>query len=103
MPHHGFGTGFIVFAILRGVIELGLLILVIVLCVWAVRRFTRGRGFVLSQLDPAERLLRRRYAAGELGREEFLARLADLRGESGVPPGPPREPTQPQSGAPPQS
>jgi uncharacterized membrane protein len=43
----------------------------------------------VHNLDPAERLLRRRYAAGELGRDEFLARMADLRGEGAPPSGPP--------------
>jgi uncharacterized membrane protein len=89
MSHYGLGSGLFVFAILRAVIELGLLVLIIVLCVWAVRRFTGGRRALLNHLDPAERLLRRRYAAGEIGRDEFLARMADLRGESGPPPQPP--------------
>lgn len=102
--HHGFGAGFFVFAILRAVIELGLLILIVVLCVWAVRRFSSGRRLLLHQLDPAERLLRRRYAAGEVSREEYLGRMADLRGETAPPPAPsPQESRGQQTGSSPES
>lgn len=102
MSRYGFGPGFLVFEIIRTVIGLGLLILIIVLCVWAVRRLARGRRPLLNNLDPAERLLRRRFAAGEIGRDEFLGRMADLRGESGQSPTQPPQAHPPQAGSPPE-
>jgi putative membrane protein len=84
--HHGAGLGlFIAAGIVHGLIALALLVLVVLLIIWAVRQLSGGSGF---HLDPAEQDLRRRYAAGEVEREEYLTRLADLRGRSAPPPSP---------------
>lgn len=49
-------------------------------------------------VPPAEQILAERYARGEIGEEEYLSRLATLRGGAGVPPGPPPSPPPPSPG-----
>lgn len=83
------GAGFVIFEILRALIALGVLALIVVLCVWAARRISRGPRWLVHRLDPAELLLLRRYAAGEIGRDEYLARMMDLRGGGEPSPEPP--------------
>ena len=57
---------------------LALLILIVLAIIWLIRNLTKGGS---RQTDSAEEKLRHRYAAGELGQDEFRQRIADLRGE----------------------
>ena len=50
---------------------------VLVLLVWAVAR--AAGGFSPQGEDSPETILKRRYARGELDREEYQRRLEDLR------------------------
>jgi putative membrane protein len=52
-------------------------ILILVLLVWVLARVANGSGRV-SEETP-EQLLKRRYAKGEIEREEYQRRLEDLR------------------------
>ena len=61
--------------LLWGLIGLVLLVLGVMTAVWLGRRLFSGQ----SQSD-AEDVLRRRYAAGEVDREEFLRAQQDLAG-----------------------
>jgi putative membrane protein len=63
--------------VLWGVFALALLVLVILGIVWLVRSLTDRSP---RSIAPAEDELRRRYATGELSRDEFLRRMADIRG-----------------------
>jgi len=56
-------------------------ILVIAAIVWALARGVGGRAGRTStgQEESAEAILKRRYARGEMSREEYEQRLADLR------------------------
>jgi putative membrane protein len=45
--------------------------------IWLLAKGVAGRA--ASQVDPPEVILKRRYARGELSREEYEQRLADLR------------------------
>ncbi len=63
--------------ILWGLLGLALLALVVLGIVWFVRSLPGSSRSVPE--DPAEQELRRRYAAGELTREEYHRRLDDLR------------------------
>jgi len=92
---HGFGFGgccglggFGAFGslgwILNLVITLGVIIGIIVLVIWAVRRLTSGQGQTLNSFGPerpstAQEILQTRYARGEITREEYRQMLADLR------------------------
>ncbi|GGM51282.1 hypothetical protein GCM10012275_22780 [Longimycelium tulufanense] len=61
---------------LWGLLGLVLLVLAVVAIFWLVRSMIQpGR----PGTDPAEEELRRRYALGEIGREEYLERMTDLR------------------------
>jgi len=70
--------------ILNLVITLGVIIGIIVLVIWAVRRLTSGQGQTLNSFGPerpstAQEILQTRYARGEITREEYRQMLADLR------------------------
>jgi putative membrane protein len=77
MMHPGFGI-FATAAILHGLLALALLVLLVTLIIWLIRHMASGSGHG----DPAEQELRKRYANGEVGRDEYLTRIADLRGHS---------------------
>lgn len=71
------GGGFGTFGIL-------LWLALLALAAWVVTRLTRDRrdGETLrEQRDPAEEILRQRYARGEIQVEEYQRSLATLRGE----------------------
>ena len=53
-------------------------ILVIVALIWLVVGATRGRGGDSGPEESALEILRRRYARGEIDREEFEQRKKDL-------------------------
>jgi putative membrane protein len=50
-------------------------LLIVILLVWVVVRFASGP----STQDTPEQILKRRYARGEIEREEYERRLNDLR------------------------
>jgi putative membrane protein len=55
----------------------------IALVVWLLSRFASGRqGEDKAASTPLE-ILGERYARGEIGREEYLSRRADLKGDDG--------------------
>lgn len=67
--------------ILWGLLGLALLALIVLGIAWLVRSLSgspSGPGRPTAE-DPAEQELRRRYATGELTREEYHQRLGDLR------------------------
>lgn len=52
---------------------------VLILLVWMIAARTSGGFSVRSAEDTAEQILKRRYAKGEIDREEYERRLADIR------------------------
>jgi len=55
-------------------------IVIIAACIYFVTRFAQGFGpREGSPNDTAEKLLKERYARGEISREEYEEKLADLR------------------------
>jgi putative membrane protein len=68
--------------ILNLVITLGVIIGIIVLVIWAVRRITSGNAGSItnfsSQAQTAREIVQNRYARGELTREEYQQMLTDL-------------------------
>lgn len=65
---------------LWGLIGLAVLVLAVLGIVWLVRNPTIARRDD-ERSDPAEQELRRRYAAGQIDREEYQQRLTDLRAD----------------------
>ncbi|MGK9464913.1 SHOCT domain-containing protein (plasmid) [Streptomyces sp. G6] len=65
--------------ILWGLLAFVLLVLVVIGATWLVRSLT-GQSRPRRQVAPErpEEILRRRYAAGEIGEEEYLRRLSGL-------------------------
>lgn len=64
--------------LLWGLLSLALLVLAVLGIVWLVRNLSSApRGG--DGADPAEQELRRRYAAGQIDREEYQQRLGDLQ------------------------
>ncbi len=86
---HGFGIGGfgafgLIGMLLNLVITVGLIAGLVLLVVWAVRRFapTAQTGWPLAgephvELSPRD-VLQRRYARGEITREQYQQMLADL-------------------------
>ncbi|SFQ69592.1 putative membrane protein [Amycolatopsis arida] len=64
--------------LLWGLVGLAVLTLAVLGIVWLVRSLTNRPAAPLE--DPARAELRRRYAAGQLDRDEYLRRLDDLGG-----------------------
>ncbi len=54
-------------------------IVVIVAVVWALARGISGRTQMGERQDSPEQILKRRYASGEIDKEEYERRLSDLR------------------------
>lgn len=54
-------------------------IFIIALIIWVVVRPGPGRGDYRPPEDSPEQILKRRYARGEIDKEEFDRRLADIR------------------------
>ncbi len=74
---HGMGGGMGAWILLWSLIGLALLVLIILAIIWMVRHlFVRPAH---ERQDSAEAELRRRYAAGEIDRDEYLRRRTDLR------------------------
>jgi putative membrane protein len=102
-PYHpfAFGWGAWVLGILVTIAFWGLLITAVV---WLIRSIRRpgprmpyagqvGPGWPGGhQVPSAEQILAERYARGDIGEEEYRARLTTLRGGPGAPAGPPGPP-----------
>lgn len=80
----GFGGLGILGWILNMVITIGVIVGIVLLVIWAVRRLSassQGQGFT-SYRTPGEQtpreILQARYARGEITREEYHQALADL-------------------------
>lgn len=79
----GFGAFGSIGWILNLVITLGVIIGIIVLVIWAVRRLTSTQGSTLNSFNPqgqstAREILQTRYARGEISREEYQQMLTDV-------------------------
>jgi putative membrane protein len=78
MPWGGFGGGFGGLGMLVMLVFWGLIIVGIVLVVrWLVEQGSRGGG-TGPEGESALDILKKRYARGEIGREEFEAKKRDL-------------------------
>lgn len=65
--------------LLWGLFALALLVLVVLAILWLARSLLAGPGDGRRNRDGTEEILRRRYAAGEITREEYLRLREDLR------------------------
>ncbi len=74
------GMGMGLLAVLWGVVGLAVLALLVLAIMWLARSLMSQGQLTRQREDPAETELRRRYAAGEVDREEYQRRLGDLRG-----------------------
>jgi putative membrane protein len=84
MGGYGFGGFGLIGMILNLVITMGLIVGIVLLVVWLVRRVgSQGGGFSTSQqpgqaaIAPRE-ILQARYARGEIKRDEYQQMLSDL-------------------------
>lgn len=73
--------------LLWALVGLAVLVLAVLGAIWLVRRLGPGRGAETlgspgrsEEAPSAQELLRRRYAAGEIDREEYLRMQRDLTG-----------------------
>ena len=80
----GFGGFGIAGALLNLVITVGLIVGLVLLVVWAMRRFAPNGNvdqFISSPAQPDQsprEILKQRYARGEIDREQYQQILADL-------------------------
>ncbi len=80
----GFGTFGLIGMILNLIITIGLIVGIVLLVVWAVRRLSSEgqRGYGRTQLTEAQtspkEILQLRYAHGEITREQYQQMLSDL-------------------------
>ena len=63
--------------LLWALVGLALLVLTVLAAIWLARRLSPGRT---DEAPGADEVLRRRYAAGEIDREEYLRMQRDLSG-----------------------
>jgi putative membrane protein len=70
--------GMVLWMLLCGVVGIAILLLAVISVIWLVRR-TANNDYAQPRAEPAEEILRRRYAAGEIDEEEYLRRLSGLR------------------------
>lgn len=76
---NGFG-GFGLFGVLGLIFNLAIIIGIVILIVWAVKRFTGGTSNLnqLSGSQSPREILQARYARGELTRDQYQQILQDL-------------------------
>jgi putative membrane protein len=77
----GMGMGMTLWMLLWGLVGVALLVLIVVGIVWLIRRLTDGAsGGSAREVPPtpARQELDRRYAAGEIGREEYRRLRAEI-------------------------
>jgi len=72
---HDFGVFGILAMVFRGLIGIAILIGVVLLIIWAIRRLSAPAASVAT--DPKE-IAKARYAKGEISREEYQQILTDL-------------------------
>jgi putative membrane protein len=75
---YGYGTFGWIGMILNLVITVGLVIGIVFLVVWLVRRSSATNVNQPSTQPTAREILQTRYARGEIGRDEYLQMLTDL-------------------------
>ncbi len=79
-----FGTGFGYLGLFGMLFNIFILVVVVVLTVWAVQKFTGSGGGNSrtangnGQFSAAREILDQRYARGELSREEYQQKLHDI-------------------------
>ena len=72
----GFGGMGLLGGIIGLILNLAILIGIVILIVWAVKRFTAGNSASVGQ-SPRE-ILQARYARGEVTREQYQQMFSDL-------------------------
>lgn len=76
---HGFGGMGLIGGIIGLLFNLVVVVGIVVLVVWAVKRFSSGTSFNLGSGSQTPReILQARYARGELTREQYQQMLQDL-------------------------
>jgi putative membrane protein len=76
---HGFGGMGLIGGIIGLLFNLVVVVGIVVLVVWAVKRFSNGTSFNLGPGSQTPReILQARYARGELTREQYQQMLQDL-------------------------
>jgi putative membrane protein len=73
---HGFGGMGLFGGWIGLMINLAIIIGIVVLVVWSVRRFTSGN--TTASLQSPKEILQSRYARGEITREQYQQMLSDL-------------------------
>ena len=80
------GTGFGIWGGIGVFLNIAILVGIVVLVVWAVQKFTGSGSRKISTADDnnrppsAREILDRRYARGDLSREEYKEMISDLSG-----------------------
>ena len=74
----GFGGMGLLGGIIGLILNLAILIGIVVLIVWAVKRFTSGSSSPGASAQTPREILQTRYARGEITREQFQQMLSDL-------------------------
>ncbi len=72
----GFGGMGLLGGIIGLILNLAILVGIVVLVVWAVKRFTAGNS--PSGMQTPREILQARYAQGEITREQYQQMLSDL-------------------------
>jgi len=76
---HGYGAMGLIGGIIGLVLNLAVVVGLVVLVVWAVKRFTGGTTFSAGSGQQSPRdILQARYARGEITREQYQQMLQDL-------------------------
>lgn len=89
MGNWGYGDGYVMhnagFGLATGVLSLIFWIVVIVAIIWAVKWLVAGgvpgNDMHVLREDSAMKILRERFAKGEIGQDEFEAKKKDLLGK----------------------
>ena len=76
MTMHGFGGMGLFGGWIGLILNLAIIIGIVILIVWAVKRFTGGN--LASGVQTPREILQARYARGELTREQYQQMLGDL-------------------------
>ncbi len=76
--NNGWGLGL---GILGGIIELAFWIFVVLMVVYVIKYIVSEKRHLAKGGDSALRILRERYARGEINKEEFESRKDDLQGK----------------------
>ncbi|MGW8437909.1 SHOCT domain-containing protein [Nocardiopsis sp. NPDC055879] len=77
----GMGMGMMPWMLLWGLVGVALLVLIVVGIIWLIRQLASGTSGSSARevpLTPARQELDRRYAAGEIGREDYQRLRAEI-------------------------